>query len=140
MRKAATGSRSPLSTSRATSPRRCRRVALVHSQTKQLKESGRIDGSEAILRSASVLPGFLKDRAARLAASPRLYNLTVSNVPGPGAPLFAAGAMVEDIYPVIPLTEEHLLSLGVLSYRDRLHFAAYADPAALAPRSRTSAT
>ena len=112
-------------------PSPLRRVALVHSQTQALKNSGRIDGSEAILRSASVLPGFLKDRAARLAASPRLYNLTVSNVPGPGAPLFAAGAMVEDIYPVIPLADEHLLSIGVLSYRERLHFAAYADPNAL---------
>ena len=112
-------------------PSPLRRVSLIHSQTQELKESGKIDGSEAILRSTSVLPGFLKDRAARLAASPRLYNLTVSNVPGPGAPLFAAGAMVEDIYPVIPLADEHLLSIGVLSYRERLHFAIYADPNAI---------
>jgi WS/DGAT/MGAT family acyltransferase len=112
-------------------PSPLRRVALIHSQTQELKRSGRVDGSEAVLRSASVLPGFLKDRAARLAASPRLYNLTVSNVPGPGAPLFAAGAMVEDVYPVIPLADEHLLAIGVLSYRDRLHVAAYADPGAL---------
>jgi diacylglycerol O-acyltransferase len=112
-------------------PSAIRRVSLIHSQTQELKRSGRIDGSEAILRSTSVLPGFLKDRAARLAASPRLYNLAVSNVPGPGGPLFAAGAMVEDIYPVIPLAEGHLLSIGVLSYRARLHFAVYADPVAL---------
>ena len=112
-------------------PSPMRRVSLIHSQTQELKSSGRIDGSDAILRSASVLPGFLKDRAARLAASPRLYNLTISNVPGPGAPLFAAGAMVEDIYPVIPLADEHLLSIGVLSYRERLHFSVYADAQAL---------
>ena len=112
-------------------PSPLRRVSLVHSQTQELKKSGKIDGAEAILRSTSVLPGFLKDRAARLAASPRLYDLTVSNVPGPGAPLFAAGAMVEEIYPVIPLADEHLLSIGVLSYRERLHFAIYADPNAI---------
>ncbi len=112
-------------------PSPLRRVSLIHSQTQELKSSGRIDGSEAILRSTSVLPGFLKDRAARLAASPRLYNLTISNVPGPGDPLFAAGAMVEDIYPVIPLADEHLLSIGVLSYREGLHFSIYADPQAL---------
>ena len=112
-------------------PSALRRLSLIHSQTQELKRSGRVDGSEAILRSTSVLPGFLKDRAARLAASPRLYNLTVSNVPGPGAPLFAAGAMVEDIFPVIPLAEEHLLAIGVLSYRERLHLAVYADPAGL---------
>jgi diacylglycerol O-acyltransferase / wax synthase len=112
-------------------PSAIRRLSLIHSQTQELKRSGRVDGSEAIVRSTSVLPGFLKDRAARLAASPRLYNLTVSNVPGPGAPLFAAGAMVEDIYPVIPLADGHLLSIGVLSYRERLHLAVYADPASL---------
>ena len=39
--------------------------------------------------------------------------------------------MVEDIYPVIPLADEHLLSIGVLSYRERLHFAIYADPNAI---------
>jgi diacylglycerol O-acyltransferase / wax synthase len=112
-------------------PSAIRRLSLIHSQTQELKRSGRVDGSEAILRSTSVLPGFLKDRAARLAASPRLYNLTVSNVPGPGAPLFAAGAMVEDIFPVIPLADQHLLSIGVLSYRERLQLAAYADPGGL---------
>jgi diacylglycerol O-acyltransferase len=112
-------------------PSPLRRVSLIHSQTQELKNSGKIDGSEAIMRSTSVLPGFLKERAARFAASPRLSNLTVSNVPGPGAPLFAAGAMVEDIYPVIPLADEHLLSIGVLSYRERLHFAVYADPNAI---------
>ncbi len=65
----------------------------------ELKESGRIGGSAAILRSTSALPGFLKERAARLAASPRMYNLTISNVPGPAMPLFVAGATVESIYP-----------------------------------------
>ena len=77
------------------------------------------------------LPGFLKERAARLAASPRMYNLAVSNVPGPRIPLFAAGAEVEAIYPVIPTSDGHAIAIGVLTYRDALHFAAYVDPNAL---------
>ena len=60
-----------------------------------------------------------------------MYNLTVSNVPGPRVKLFAAGAEVEAIYPVIPITEGHALAIGVLTYRDWVHFACYVDPEAL---------
>jgi diacylglycerol O-acyltransferase / wax synthase len=112
------------------------RLARVRRQTVELKESGQVAGTELLLRSVGSLPEPLKRRAARLAASPRLYNLTVSNVPGPRVPLYAAGARVQTIYPVIPIPEEHALSIGVLSYEDSLHFAAYADPEALPEAGR----
>ncbi len=60
-----------------------------------------------------------------------MYNVTVSNVPGPRIPLFAAGAEVEAIYPVIPITEGHALAIGVLTYGEWVHFACYVDPEAL---------
>ena len=104
---------------------------MIHGVTQELKRSGRIAGSEVILRGAGQLPGFLKERAARMAASPRMYNVTVSNVPGPRVTLFAAGAEVEAIYPVIPITEGHALAIGVLTYADSVHFACYVDPEAL---------
>jgi WS/DGAT/MGAT family acyltransferase len=112
-------------------PDPARRLALVCERTGELKRSGRIAGSDALLRSMVQLPGFLKERAARLAASPRVYNLAVSNVPGPRVPLYAAGAMVESIHPVIPTSDGHALAIGVLTYRDSLHFAAYVDPGVL---------
>jgi diacylglycerol O-acyltransferase / wax synthase len=107
------------------------RLDRIHAQTAELKRSGRIAGSDALLRTVGQLPGFLKERAARLAASPRMYNLTVSNVPGPRMPLFVAGAQVDAIYPVIPITDGHALSIGVLTYDDAIHFGAYVDPRAL---------
>jgi diacylglycerol O-acyltransferase len=107
------------------------RLDRIHAQTAELKRSGRIAGSDALLRTVGQLPGFLKERAARLAASPRMYNLTVSNVPGPRMPLFVAGAEVDAIYPVIPITDGHALSIGVLTYDDAIHFGAYVDPRAL---------
>jgi WS/DGAT/MGAT family acyltransferase len=111
------------------------RLRRVHRDTVEMKRSGRIAGSELLLRSIEQLPGPLKTAAARLAASPRLYNLTVSNVPGPPVPLYAAGAQVTSVFPVIPLSDGHALSLGVLSYGGAMHFAAYADPIAL-PEAR----
>jgi WS/DGAT/MGAT family acyltransferase len=107
------------------------RLRRIRAETVELKRSGRIAGSEYLLRSLAQLPGPLKDRAARFAGSPRLHDLTVSNVPGPPVPLYAAGARVASTYPVIPISEGHALSIGALSYAGAMHFAAYVDPAAL---------
>jgi diacylglycerol O-acyltransferase / wax synthase len=96
----------------------------VRRDTLEMKASGRIAGSELLLRSIEQLPGPLKTAAARLA-----------NVPGPPVPLYAAGAQVTSLFPVIPLSDGHALSLGVLSYHDAMHFAAYADPITL-PEAR----
>jgi diacylglycerol O-acyltransferase len=113
-------------------PDAARRLALVRERTVELKRSGRVAGSDLLMRSlVGQLPGPLKDRAARLAASPRLYNLTISNVPGPQRPLYAAGVRVESIHPVIPLSDSHSLSLGVLSYGGSLQIAAHAHPGTL---------
>jgi WS/DGAT/MGAT family acyltransferase len=111
------------------------RVGSVRRAMSETKQSGRIAGSELLMRSIEQLPGPLRTAAARFAASPRLYNLTVSNVPGPPVPLYAAGAQVTSIFPVIPVSDGHALSIGVLSYHGTLHFSAYADPVTL-PEAR----
>ena len=113
-----------------------RQMDRIRSQSSELKDSGRIAGSDMLLRSVALLPEPLKERAARLAASPRLYNLTVSNVPGPTVPLYVAGARVLSIYPIVPIPDAHALSIGVLSYDGQLHFSAYADPTALPDLAR----
>jgi WS/DGAT/MGAT family acyltransferase len=108
-----------------------RRLLSIRAQTLAIKGSGTIEGSDLLLRSVALLPEPVKEKAARLAASPRMYNLTVSNVPGPRIPLYAAGARVLSIYPIIPIPDQHALSIGMLSYGDHLHISAYADPEAL---------
>jgi diacylglycerol O-acyltransferase / wax synthase len=115
-------------------PRPAARLDKVHSTMAELKRSGKIAGTDLLLRSTGSLPEPFKKRAAQLAASPRLYNLTISNVPGPRFSLYAAGARVRSVYPVIPIPDGHALSLGVLTYDGRVHFSAYADPDAL-PRA-----
>ena len=114
------------------------RLAAIVEEMGELKRSGRIAGSSLLLRGLGALPEPLKDRAARLASSPRLYNLTISNVPGPRVPLFVAGARVRSVVPVIPIPDHHSLAIGVLTYEDRAHFGLYADPAAL-PRAKSLA-
>jgi WS/DGAT/MGAT family acyltransferase len=96
-----------------------------------LKGDGRIEGSALLISGLAICPDPIKDRAARLAASPRLYNLTISNVAGPRVPLYAAGGRVQSIYPVIPIADGHALSIGVMTYDGGAHFCGYADPSAL---------
>lgn len=107
-------------------PEEC--LAEVGRQMARLKRSGYADGTDMLLRTVNLLPGRLKSAVAGVAASPRTYNLTVSNVPGPTVPLFVGGARVHAVHPVIPISEGHVVSVGVLSYGGGLHFGVYADP------------
>ena len=83
------------------------------------------------MRGLGVLPVPLHAPVARYAASARMYNLVVSNVPGPRMPVYLLGAECVEVLPAIPLSEGHALSIGVFTLRDSVCFGAYADPEAL---------
>jgi hypothetical protein len=77
---------------------------------------------------AQVIPTALSGLAARaffrLATVPGvLFNLFVSNVPGPQLPLYIAGARVEGIYPVSAITDmTGGLNITLFSYNGALDF------------------
>lgn len=106
------------------------RFAAIRRQTERFKRSGRAAGGEVVLGALGALPAPLKDAAARFAASPRMYNLTVSNVPGPRTAVYLLGHRLLEAVPVIPLSEGHPLSIGVFTHGDRITFGGYADPGA----------
>ena len=53
---------------------------------------------------------------------PPIYNLVVSNVPGPDFPLYLDGAELVATYPMGPVMEGAGLNVTVLSYRDNVDF------------------
>ena len=112
------------------------RLRRIHEATAEFKRSGRPQGTEAVLGALGLLPAPLKGTAARFAASPRVFNLTVSNVPGPRFPLYMLGAELQEAYPVVPVAEGHALSIGMFSYRDSMFFGLYSDPEALPDAER----
>ena len=57
---------------------------------------------------------------------PLLWNLVISNVPGPPMPLYCAGARVRRIYPFGPVQQGSGLNLTVMSTMDRLCLGAMA--------------
>jgi WS/DGAT/MGAT family acyltransferase len=107
------------------------RVEAIHEQTTRFKRTGKASGAEAVLGALGALPEPLRARAARMAASARMYNLTISNVPGPRFTVELLGCELMEAVPVIPIPDEHALAVGVFTHGDRISFGAYADPAAL---------
>ena len=67
--------------------------------------------------------------AARLGSdfSKRLFNLVVTNVPGPQFPLYAAGARMLEMYPVVPLSKGQAVSIGLTSYDGGVYYGLNAD-------------
>ena len=71
-------------------------------------------------------------QAARLQARQRLFNLVVTNVPGPQFPLYLLGRELEAMYPMVPLAENTALGIAIISYNGQLNFGLVADYDALA--------
>ena len=57
----------------------------------------------------------------------RLFNLVVTNVPGPQQPLYAGGARLLATYPVMPLSRGQALAVGLTSYDGSVYFGLNAD-------------
>ena len=76
-------------------------------------------------------PPTLLAQASRLNFSTRLFNLIVTNVPGPQFPLYLLGRELQDMVPVAFLPENHALAVAIMSYNGRLSFGLLADYDAL---------
>jgi WS/DGAT/MGAT family acyltransferase len=108
-----------------------RRLVELHAATRERKERGDPEGSEAVLDIVAHAPSTLQRVVSRLVASPRTFNLVVSNIPGPQQPLYMLGCELMEAYPVVPLADRHTLSIGFTSVADRACFGLYADRDAL---------
>jgi WS/DGAT/MGAT family acyltransferase len=106
----------------------CAALDEVCRQTRELKRSESADGLDAILRAAGAMPTMIRDAAAWVMTRPQTFGAVVSNIPGPGEPLYLLGRRVRAAYPAVPLAQGHGLSVGVLSYCGTLHVGLYADP------------
>jgi diacylglycerol O-acyltransferase len=106
------------------------RLMHVRGAAAAFKQANRPAGTEAVLGTLGLLPDSLRGVAARAVASPRVYNLTVSNVPGPPVPLYMLGAELLEAHPVVPIAERRSLAVGIFSHLEKLHFGLYADPEA----------
>jgi WS/DGAT/MGAT family acyltransferase len=93
------------------------------------KESGQSVGADALAALSGFAPPTLHALGARAASSftRRLFNLVITNVPGPQFPLYASGAKMLEMFPVLPLAAGQAMSIGLTSYDGGVYFGLNAD-------------
>jgi WS/DGAT/MGAT family acyltransferase len=111
-----------------------RRLAQVSAAMAAHKAGGRAVGATTLIRLAGLAPPTLHSLGVRLASqfSSQVYNVLVTNVPGPPRPLYAMGARMLDMYPVVPLAGGQAVSIGITSYDGGMHYGLNADRDAMA--------
>jgi len=103
------------------------RLHRVQATMNQRKQDGEPEGADLALKLAAHTPVPVQQTLSRLIASPRTFNLVVSNIPGPTTPLYMLGCPLRATYPVVPLADRHALSVGMTTVRDLACFGVYAD-------------
>jgi WS/DGAT/MGAT family acyltransferase len=104
-----------------------RRLGEIHGDTDVRKRKGFPEGGDDVVGLLGLVPGPIQRLASRMIASPRTFNLVVSNIPGPQGEAYLRGCRLREAYPVVPLADRHTLSIGFTSVDDRACFGVYAD-------------
>ena len=115
-----------LATDEADPVKRLRAVS--RSMTSAKKDLAAIP-AEALQDFTQFAPPAVAARAMRMYSRLRIadrmnppFNLIISNVPGPSAPLYSAGARLEHFYPVSAVADGQGLNMTVQSYNGNLDF------------------
>jgi diacylglycerol O-acyltransferase len=107
------------------------RLRVIAEEMGGVKRSGQAVGAQVLTELAGFAPPTIVAQAARLQARQRLFNLVVTNVPGPQHPLYLLGRRLEAMYPMVPLAAGQALGIALISYDGRLNFGLGADYDAL---------
>ena len=103
------------------------RLQTISAAMKDVKASGQAVGAEVLTALSGFAPPTIMAQAARLQARQRLFNLVVTNVPGPQHPLYVLGRELIALYPMVPLAENTALGIAIMSYNGQLNFGLTAD-------------
>jgi WS/DGAT/MGAT family acyltransferase len=92
-------------------------------------DEGQAVGADSLVALAGFAPPTLHALGARVGSdiSRRLFNLVITNVPGPQYPLYAGGAHMQGTYPIVPLSRGQGVSIGLTSYDGGVYYGLNAD-------------
>ena len=118
------------------------RLRAVHAGMDALKSSKQPLGAEAIWGLndwfRDFAPPLLLRPTAAINFSTRLFNLLVTNFPGPQIPFYVLGREVTGVFPVGFLASRHALAIAIVSYNGKVGFGILADRAAMPDAERLS--
>ena len=103
------------------------RLKVVRAAMDGLKDSKQAVGAEVLAGVQSFTPPTIFAQASRLNFSTRLFNLLVTNVPGPQFPLYVLGRELLDLFPVAFLPRNHALAVAIMSYNGSMDFGLLGD-------------
>jgi diacylglycerol O-acyltransferase / wax synthase len=103
------------------------RLHLIHVEMQNLKSSGQAVGAQLLTSFGEYAPPTVVAQAARLVARQRAFNLVITNVPGPQLPLYTLGHRMEEVYPVLPLSDNTTIGIVLLSYNGTIGFGLLGD-------------
>jgi WS/DGAT/MGAT family acyltransferase len=98
------------------------RYRRVVAEAEALKSGSQSLGTSTIISLAGLAPPAIHATLARSLYATRLFNVTVTNVPGPQVTLYADGAPLREIIPLVPLAAEHAVGVAIVSYDGRVFF------------------
>src|SRR4051794_3828523 len=103
------------------------RLRVVKAAMDGLKESKQAVGAEVLTSMQNLAPPTILAQASRLNFSTRLFNLIVTNVPGPQFPLYLLGRELQDLFPIAFLPKRHALAIAIMSYNGGIDFGLLGD-------------
>ena len=115
------------------------RYRRVRAETMRLKASHQAAGSRLLIEMAGMAPPVLHSVLAQALFATRLFNVTVTNVPASPSTMYAFGAPLRRIIPLVPLAAEHAVGIAALSYADTVCFCVHADRDAVPDVERIAA-
>jgi WS/DGAT/MGAT family acyltransferase len=108
------------------------RVAAISEAMDRAKDSAQVRAGALIAGATGLAPPIVSSLAVRAMSGPRIFNLVVSNVPGPQQTFYLAGVPLCEVFPAVPLNPRNqALSIGIVSYDGGVNFGLLADRDAL---------
>ncbi|HXR31800.1 MAG TPA: wax ester/triacylglycerol synthase family O-acyltransferase [Solirubrobacterales bacterium] len=119
------------------------RAQIVHAEMEALKDSKQPLGAEAIWGLndwfRDFAPPLLLAPTAAINFSTRLFNLLVTNFPGPQVPFYVLGRELTGVFPIGFLARRHALAIAIISYNGQVNFGILADRDSMPDADRLSA-
>jgi WS/DGAT/MGAT family acyltransferase len=104
------------------------RLARISAEMNEVKASAQVRAGALIVGATGLAPPLVSSLAVRAMSGPRMFNLVVSNVPGPQQTFYLAGVPLREVYPAVPLNPRNqAFTVGILSYDGGVHFGLLAD-------------
>jgi WS/DGAT/MGAT family acyltransferase len=103
------------------------RLDIVREEMKGLKDSGQAVDAQVLTELTGYAPPTVMAQASRLMSRQRLFNLVVTNVPGPQFSLYLMGRRAVEPFPMVPLAKNQGLGVAIMSYDGRMNFGLVGD-------------